>query len=153
VPVPASKADPNYTRLLNKQKAYDKVYNGKSCTMCPDEYATGKATKLGFSAAVCKPCASGQVPDAKHALCLGEYLSQANSAASTLCNLHGNLQECSTLSTCCGSVSTRVVLVVVHGARTFRWLTAQRLMLACVHPATCDIPRTKTAATGDRPCT
>jgi hypothetical protein len=74
VPVPARKGDPNYTRLFNKQKAYDKVYNGKSCKMCPDEYATGKATKLRFSAAICKPCAAGTVPDAKHALCLGEYL-------------------------------------------------------------------------------
>jgi hypothetical protein len=74
VPVPANKDDRDYTRLSNKQKAYDTLYNGKSCTKCPDEYATSKGTKLKFSAAVCKPCASGKVPDAKHALCLGEYL-------------------------------------------------------------------------------
>jgi hypothetical protein len=74
VPVPTKK-DPNYKRLFNKQTAYNAVYNGKNCQKCPDGYATGKGTKLEFSAAVCKPCASGKVPDAKHALCLsGEYL-------------------------------------------------------------------------------
>jgi hypothetical protein len=69
VPVPARKSDPNYKRLSDKQKAYNKVYNGKACLQCPDEYATLKNKQQPLSAAKCRPCPPGQLPDFLHVFC------------------------------------------------------------------------------------